>query len=81
MECQELLSKATELVELSFKYRKELYKEHPEYNLQCWDAGWYQVKKILKEYFPDELKEFNIMYKSFEDRMREGIYEFGFLRR
>ena len=29
---------------------------------------------------PDELKAFRTLYKEFEDRMREGVYMFGFLR-
>ncbi|MCK5012180.1 MAG: hypothetical protein KAS66_00010 [Candidatus Omnitrophica bacterium] len=79
-DAQELLDKATELVEKSFEYRKELNRLHPKYNLQCWDAGWYQIKIILKEYMPDDLKEFSRLYKAFEDRMREGVFKFGFLR-
>ena len=79
-DAQELLDKATELVEKTFEYRKELNRAHPEYNLQCWDAGFYQIKIILKEHLPDDLKEFSRLYKAFEDRMREGVYKFGFLR-
>ena len=79
-DAQELLDKATELVEKTFEYRKELNRSHPEYNLQCWDAGWYQIKIILKEHLPDDLKEFSKLYKAFENRMREGVYKFGFLR-
>jgi len=76
-----VLEKAKELVRNSFKYRQIMHDEHPEYHLQTWDAGWYQIKKILKEYMKDDLKEFNIMYKSFADRLRPYVYEFGFLRK
>lgn len=34
-----------------------------------------------KKYMPDELKKFRVIYKEFEDRMREGVYKFGFLRK
>lgn len=79
-DAQELLDKATHLVKKTFEYRKELNEAHPEYNLQCWDAGWYQIKIILKKYLPEDLKEFSKLYKAFEDRMKDGVYEFGFLR-
>lgn len=79
-DAQEVLDKATELVIKSFPYRKELHDIHPEWHLNAWDAGWYQIKLILKEKMKDELKEFVTLYKKFEDRMREGVYKFGFLK-
>lgn len=79
-DAQIVLNKATELVIKSFSKREELHWIHPEYHLKAWDAGWYQIKIILKEYFKDDLEEFKQLYKSFEDRMREGVYKFGFLK-
>ena len=84
-DAQQVLDKATELLDKSFEYRKE-FNETPtklgtDKNLQCWDAGWYQIKLILKEYLPEDLVTFNKLYANFETRMREGVYEFGFLRR
>jgi len=76
-----VLEKAKELVRNSFKYRQIMHEEHPEYHLQAWDAGWYQIKKILKEYMKEDLKEFNDMYKKFSERLRPYVYEFGFLRK
>ena len=43
------------------------------------DAGWYQIKALAKEYIPDTLKQFNELYKAFEDRMRPLVYELGCL--
>lgn len=43
--------------------------------------GWYQVKAILKEYMPNELKEFRELYKKLADKMRPMVYELGFLRK
>ena len=62
-------------------YNQMQHDEHPEQHLQVWDVGWHQIKKILKEYMKDDLKEFNNMYKKFSDRLRPYVYEFGFLRR
>ena len=76
----EVLNKAIELVIKTFPYREQLHEEHPEWHLNAWDAGWYQIKLILKKYFKDDLKEFNLLYKTFEDRMRDGVYKFGFLK-
>jgi hypothetical protein len=78
-DAQIVLDMAKELVIASFKYRNQFHQEHPEYHINTWDAGWYQVKGLLKAYMPDRLKEFNILYKRFEDKMRPLVYELGFL--
>ena len=80
-DAQELLDLAKEMVRKTFPYREMMNEEHPNYNLQSWDAGWYQIKLIAKEYCKDELQEFVAKYKAFDDRMREGVYTFGFLRK
>ncbi len=34
-------------------------QEHPEYFLNTWDDGWYQIKLILKKYLKEDLLDFN----------------------
>jgi hypothetical protein len=79
-DADDILQKAEMLVIDSMEYREILHQEHPEYHLNTWDAGWYQIKLILKEFMPERLKTFRADYKKFEDRMREGVYKFGFLK-
>ena len=79
-DAKEVLDLATKLTKESFKYRSDFHSVHPEYQVNTWDAGWYQIKAIVKEYLPEELKKFNELYKRFEDRMRKGVYKFGFLK-
>jgi len=52
-----------------------------EKHLNAWDAGWVQLKPMLKQHFKEDYDEFVQMYKKFEDSMKEGVYKFGFLRR
>ena len=81
-EAQAVLDKASELVRKSFKYREMFSEEHPEYQLdKCWDAGWYQIKALLKEYMKDDLKEFQTLYKALADKMRPQVYELGFWKK
>jgi len=80
-DAQAVLDKASELVMATFEYREIAADEHPEWHVNTWDAGWYQVKLLLKQYMPAELKAFRVLYRALEDRLREGVYEFGFLRR
>ena len=80
-DAKSVLDMASELVIKSFGMRQALHEEHPEYHLNTWDAGWYQVKLILKQFYQDDLREFTKKYKEFEDRMRPLVYELGFLRK
>lgn len=79
-EAQDVLNKAIELTKKSFKYREMFNQEHPEYQIMNWDCGWYQIKAVLKEYFTDDLKEFQDSYKILADKMRPMVYELGFLK-
>ena len=79
-EAKAVLDKAIELTKASFKYRSLFNEEHPEYQILNWDCGWYQIKGMLKEYMPNELKEFTDLFKALADKMRPMVYELGFLK-
>ena len=80
-EAKAVLDKAIELVKKSFKYREMFNESHPEYQINNWDCGWYQIKALLKEFMPDDLKEFRNIYKQLADKMRPMVYELGFLKK
>lgn len=77
---KEVLAKAIELTEKSVAYRELFNNDHEEYQINNWDCGWYQIKAMLKEYMPNEYKEFNELYKKLADEMRPMVYELGFLK-
>lgn len=79
-EAQAVLDKARELTIKSFPYRSLFNEEHPEYQVNNWDCGWYQIKAICKEYLSEGLKEFGELYKKLADKMRPMVYELGFLK-
>lgn len=79
-EAQAVLNKASEIVRKTFKYRPLFDSEHPEYQINNWDCGWYQIKAIAKEYAKDDLEEFKKLYKALADKMRSMVYELGFLK-
>ena len=54
-------------------------QKYPEYYINTWDASWYQIKGMLREYFSEELREFSELYKQLADRMRPLVVELGFL--
>lgn len=79
-EAQAVLDYAKELVRKSFQYRNLFDDEHPEYQINNWDIGFYQLKSLWKEYAPNEYNEFKKLYKKLSDKMRPMVYELGFLK-
>ena len=79
-EAQAVIDIANDIVRKTFKYRESFNKEHPEYQINNWDCGFYQIKKLCKEYMPELLKEFKEVYKVLADKMRPMVYELGFLK-
>lgn len=80
-EASDVLREAVYLIQISFKYRKEFSALKPHYYINAWDAGWYQIKQLLKFCnMQGKLDNFNLKYKKLEDKMRPFVYELGFLR-
>ena len=79
-EAQAVLDYATTLVEQSMKYRNIFNEDNENYQIMNFDCGWYQIKGMLKEYMPNELKQFNDLYKKLAEKMRPLVYEIGFLK-
>lgn len=76
----DVYEKACELMRKSFNCRQLFNSEHPEYQVNNFDASWYQIKPILKEYFSKDLKDFGGLYKDLSERMKPLIYELGYLK-
>ena len=81
-EGQTIIDKAKELIVKSFKYRNEFNRLYPEYNVNTWDAGWYQIKAIIIKYkeFEEDMKLFNLMLTSLKNKMKPLVYELKFLK-
>lgn len=60
--------------------RAEFNKKEPMYQVMNWDAGFYQVKQIIKDRNTQDFLDFNIMYRAFEESIRPLIHECGYLR-
>lgn len=76
----DVLSKASHLLETTFQYRNEFNNEHPEYQVNNWDCGYYQLKPMWKKYKEKEFKEFRELYLTFRDELKPLVYELGFLK-
>lgn len=80
-EAQKVIDLARQIVVETMPARKIMIQTHPEFYLQAWDAGWYQIKKILDNY-PLELKgEFDLALKELRSKIEEGVYYYEMLVR
>jgi hypothetical protein len=81
LQAQKVMELADKLWVDSLEKREEYAQEHPEYHLDSWDAGYYQLKYLWREHFPEQQKELRKAYKKLEEQMIPQVYETGFLRR
>lgn len=78
----EVLKYAQRLFIDSFKLREEFNKkeENKVYQVTRWDAGYYQLKQVLKELDNDKFKEFRELYRQYSEELKNYVYESGFLK-
>jgi hypothetical protein len=60
--------------------RQSYALQQPELHLMAWDAGIYQLKNLWKDYYPEKWEAVKSAHKQLAERLREGVYRFGFLK-
>jgi hypothetical protein len=55
--------------------------KEPDLHLNAWDAGVYQCKHLWRDLFPTEWAALKALHKALADRLQDGVYDYGFLRR
>jgi hypothetical protein len=78
-DAKNILKSARDLVSKTMPMRETYSREHPELNLNSWDAGYLQQNGLWKECANDKFEQFRKDYLNFDKRMMEGVYKFGFL--
>mgnify|MGYP003425531146 CR=1 FL=1 len=78
---KQLLDMATAMMEKTVKYRPLFESDHSNHHIHTWDAGYYQLKDLWKEYLPEDFKIFRNLFKQFGNELRPLVYELGFLRK
>jgi hypothetical protein len=82
-DAQIVLDKLNKLFIKSLVNREEyddINEEEIDLHLKSWDAGVYQLKRFWKVRYKDDWDALWRSYKELEDRLREGVYKFGFLK-
>ena len=78
-DAKQILESARSLVKETMPMREGYSREHPELNIDSWDAGYVQLKGLWKEHAKEKFEQFRMDYLKFDKRMMKGVYKFGFL--
>lgn len=76
-----VLDLATELVKDSMVQRKQYSAQEPDYGLDCYDAGYAQLKQVWNVYFKERHQAIRDALSKLEARLCEIVYRLGFLKR
>ena len=80
-EAQTVLDAANKLVVDSFQWRQDFAADYPEYQINNWDCGYYQLKGLWSVYLKDEFNQFRDLFNALANKMRPMVYELGFLKK
>lgn len=64
----------------SLPSRESYASGKPELHLLAHDAGVYQLKHLWRDLFPEEWKELQDAFKVLTEKLRPGVYAYGFLK-
>ena len=78
----EVLIQAKYITTKSLKYRNDFHKENPHAHINTWDAGWYQIKKMINQLniCKNEMETFKTLFTVLGDKLQKNIYKLGFLK-
>jgi len=65
----------------SLSDRESYANQHPELHLLAWDAGIYQLKHLWRDYYSENWEEIKAAQKKLSERLRDGVYSYGFLKK
>lgn len=80
-EATEVLAGLTQFWHAALPHRETFADQHPELHLLAWDAGVYQLKHLWREHRPSEWKALQVAQKRLAEKLQEGVYDHGFLRK
>lgn len=78
-EAKAVLEGMTALWKQSLPLRETYAQEHPEYQLNTWDAGIYQLKYLWRDLFPKEWEALRQAHARLANKLRPGVYDHGWL--
>jgi hypothetical protein len=66
---------------LSAEAREVMRILRPDLHLMTHDAGFYQLKHLWREHYGDDFDALKAAHKNLADKLQEGVYTYGFLKK
>lgn len=80
-EARDVLDRLRALWVKSLPLRESFAAARPELHLGAWDAGVYQLKHLWREHFAEDWEALRDADRKLADKLRPGVYDYGFLLR
>lgn len=80
-EAQAVLNSANKVWRQTLKSRSAMFDDYPEFYLNAWDAGWYQIKRINELFPASGYDEFKRKFEILKNKIANNVYELGMLIR
>lgn len=78
-EAQEVLNNAKYVWLETLENRALLFDDYPEYYLESWDAGWFQIKQVNRQYPAKEYVRFQESFNLLRDKINKQVYDLKML--
>ena len=80
-EAQTVLNSANQVWKQTLSSRPAMFDDYPEFYLNAWDAGWYQIKRINELFPAKSYAEFREAFATLKDKIAHNVYQLGMLLR
>jgi hypothetical protein len=80
-ELESIRKDINDLFKESIERRRWFSKNNPQLHLDCWDAGYYQLKQFWKKEFPEEFDKIKKAYREYSVSLVDKVYQLGYLKR
>lgn len=80
-EAKAVLDSANKIWKQTLDSRAFMFYDYPDFYLNAWDAGWYQIKRINELFPAPTYDEFKKNFTILKEKIAKGVYQLGMLQR
>ena len=78
-EAKNVINLATKVWKDTLEYRPIMNEDEPSLYLNAWDAGWFQIKQVNKQFPSSNYQEFTEKFSKLKQKIANNVYKLGML--